>query len=523
MSITPIDYTSRDYWSLRQDLIGAVQARVPLWQGEDDNDLLVTLLESFAFMGDIINYYIDRIANEAFLPTATQRQSLMNIADTYGYSPAGPIPATTILQFTYESDTASDPLVIPAGTQVRGTYTLDSEEYEVIFETVQAVTVTTGSVADPDTELYTGTAIVAAVEGETQKETGTQINGDPIGVLLGVSDGSPNQEFFIDDDKVAQDSVQVYVHDSLTNGRRYFNVKNLADGARQSRIYRVRYYANGDTSIKFGDGASGFVPPAGTEIRVVYRRGGGIVGNVPIGILDALVDDQLEASVVNVSTGNGGADAESNDSIRANAASALRARDRIIILKDAEDLAKTVAGVSKAKAVGSAMTNLGVYIMPSYGSNDLSPGFVNGTESTSFVALKQNVREFLSDKMPYGSTVNVLSPTYVGLAIELSVFLPSGVRRSEALDAVTRALKDKYQMGAYGFGETLYPADVYAAVASIDLVRSLQLTNFQRVDTMVGGSQVVSDPIYGAPNEIFFMNPNSYPVITLYGGINDIG
>lgn len=523
MSVTPIDYTSRDYWSLRQDLIEAVKARVPDWQGDNDNDLLVAILEAFAFMGDILNYYVDRVANEAFLPTATQRQSLMNIAETYGYTPSGPIAASVSLQFTYEFDEASASITVPAGTQVRGTYDLDGEEQEVVFETIQDLTVTTGSVQDPITELYSGTAIVTAIEGETQKETGTQISGAPIGILLGTSDGSPNQEFLIDDDTVAEGSIRVWAHESLTNGREYYNVRSLDDSVRQSRVYRVRQYADGTTSVQFGDGASGYIPPAGTEIRVVYRRGGGVVGNVPLGVLDALVDDQVEASVVNVSAGTGGANAESNDSIRSNAASALRARERIVLLKDAEDLARTVPGVSLARAVGSAMTNIGVYVVPSSGSTDLSPGFVNGTETSAFTTLKSQVRQYLSERVPYGTTINVLSPTYVGLAVELSVYLPSGVRRSEARDAVGKALKDKYLLGANGLGATLYPADVYATVASIDLVRSLQLTNFQRFDTMVPGSEAVTDPIYGAANEVLYLDPSSYPVITMYGGINDIG
>lgn len=519
---TPVDYTSRDYWSLRQDLINAVKSRVPDWRGDNQNDFLVVLLESFAFMGDILSYYTDRVANEAFLPTATQRQSLMNIAETYGYMPAGPLPAVASLQFTYQSDTADEDVIIPASTQVRGTYNLAGEEQEVIFETVDALTITTGIVADPDSGLYSGTGIALAMEGQTQKDTGTQINGDPIGISLGVSDGSPNQEFFISDDSVIQGSTRVWVHETLTNGREYFNIRALSDGARQSRVYRIKQYADGATSIQFGDGASGLVPPSGTEIRVVYRRGGGIVGNVPLDVLDSLVDLDLDVSVTNISTGTGGAQAESNESIRSNAASALRARERVITLSDAEDLAKTVPGVGRAKAVGSALTNIGVYVMPLSGEDDLSPGFIAGVETEIFTGLKSDVRDFLSNLVPYGTTINVLSPTYVPVAVGLTIYLAPSVRQSEARDSVAKAMRDLYKLGAYGFGSTLYPADVYATVAGLDLIRSCQLVNFQRADTMVPGSEVVSDPIYGAPNEMFYIDPADYPTVSIVGGINDI-
>ena len=107
MSVTPVssipvsvDYTGRDYYSLREDLITRIQDRVPDWTATDPADFGVALVEAFAYMGDLVSYYIDRTANEAFLQTAVQRSSLLNIAQTYGYVPAGYRQATTILTFS---------------------------------------------------------------------------------------------------------------------------------------------------------------------------------------------------------------------------------------------------------------------------------------------------------------------------------------------------------------------------------------------------------------------------------------
>jgi hypothetical protein len=83
-----IDYTSRDYASLREDLIKSVQARIPDWTGNDPSDFGLAVVESFAYLGDLLSYYIDRAANEAFLSTATQRQNIVNIASTLGYTPS---------------------------------------------------------------------------------------------------------------------------------------------------------------------------------------------------------------------------------------------------------------------------------------------------------------------------------------------------------------------------------------------------------------------------------------------------
>jgi hypothetical protein len=86
--ITPIDYTSRDYDSLRESLISAVRTRIPSWSADDPTDFGLALLESFAYVGDVMSYYIDRAANEAFLSTAVQRESVVDIARTLGYYPS---------------------------------------------------------------------------------------------------------------------------------------------------------------------------------------------------------------------------------------------------------------------------------------------------------------------------------------------------------------------------------------------------------------------------------------------------
>lgn len=96
-----VDYTGRDYYSLRTELIARVkEATNQQWQGNDPADFGLALIEAFAYMGDQVNYYIDRIANESYILTATQRQSLLNIANTYGYTPTGYVGSVVDAQLT---------------------------------------------------------------------------------------------------------------------------------------------------------------------------------------------------------------------------------------------------------------------------------------------------------------------------------------------------------------------------------------------------------------------------------------
>jgi len=96
-----VDYTGRDYYSLRTQLIERVKERTNNnWQGNDPSDFGLALIESFAYMGDLINYYIDRIANESYIMTATQRESLLNLAKMYGYNPANYVSSIVDLRFS---------------------------------------------------------------------------------------------------------------------------------------------------------------------------------------------------------------------------------------------------------------------------------------------------------------------------------------------------------------------------------------------------------------------------------------
>lgn len=113
-----VDYTGRDYYALRNELISVVKDRTnQAWQGNDPNDFGLALVEAFAYMGDLINYYIDRAANESYLATATQRQTLIEIASMYGYSPSGYNSSMVDLTFTsklgYKS--AVGPAILTSG------------------------------------------------------------------------------------------------------------------------------------------------------------------------------------------------------------------------------------------------------------------------------------------------------------------------------------------------------------------------------------------------------------------------
>jgi hypothetical protein len=94
-----IDYLAKDYASFRQGLLDFVSARVPAWTERSEADLGIMLLELFAYTADNLSYLQDRVANEAFLATATQRRSVAGHLQLLGYQMDEGAAAATWLQF----------------------------------------------------------------------------------------------------------------------------------------------------------------------------------------------------------------------------------------------------------------------------------------------------------------------------------------------------------------------------------------------------------------------------------------
>jgi hypothetical protein len=121
-----IDYLAKDYSSFRQALLDFVSVRTPAWIERNEADLGMMLLELFAYTADNLSYMQDRVANEAFLMTATQRRSVAGHLQLIGYQMDEGAAAHTWLQFqvhaahTMTTDfrvsnlqkTASEPVVV---------------------------------------------------------------------------------------------------------------------------------------------------------------------------------------------------------------------------------------------------------------------------------------------------------------------------------------------------------------------------------------------------------------------------
>jgi hypothetical protein len=506
-----VDYTSKDYYVLRDELIARVQDRIPEWTASDPSDFGVALVEAFAYMGDLISYYIDRNANESLITTATQRDSVINIAQTYGYIPAGYRQAFTLLTV---SNTSASAVSIPAGTVVSGEVISGDVVNTVYFTTVSDATV------DPQVSSTPGTEDISVLEG--RYVTVVSDNANTYGELIGTSTGLPNMSFELGETPSVDGTTELYVQDGDVYSK-WTQVQHLLDNGPTDLVYQVNTDANNSVYIAFGDGVSGVIPTIHSEIRANYMVGGGLIGNVPS---DTLVDivyvpglstNQTTAlksivTVTNAASAIGGSDPETTNQIRVSAPASLRAANRAVTLQDYADLSISVSGMGKANASAETWTSVTVYIAPSRSAvdADLAPGLDDvGDPTIEYDRLKADVETYLQDKILLGTTITIQPPTYVDLIITLQYAKLDQYTTAEVETAVKQALLTSFGYNGMNFQDTIYPQDIEFALNQVPGVKTIKVTVLH-IEGDTGLKTVV-----GAADEIFRFQESNISIGTI--------
>lgn len=102
------------------------------------DDATMSLIDAWASTLDVLTFYQERIANEGYLRTATERLSIRLLASAIGYRLGGGVAAGTYLAFTLESATpAPRSVAIPVGTKAQSLPGPD--EKPQTFETIEEI------------------------------------------------------------------------------------------------------------------------------------------------------------------------------------------------------------------------------------------------------------------------------------------------------------------------------------------------------------------------------------------------
>lgn len=311
-----LSYANKDFESIKADLISKIPQLAPYWSNLNEGDMGMVLLNMVAGVGDMLAFYLDRHAEEMYLPLARSRENVKNIARLIDYRLSRPTAARTTLRFTLAAPLGAN-LTIPA-------YTIVKTRKDVNFVTKAAVTLYAGNL----------TADVEAFQGKlfTDSFTGT---------------GAEIQKFTLTNQNPAQNFLDVKV-----SGSAWIEDTRDLDYV-DAGLYEVHTDANEVGTLVFSR-YLGTVPAQSSTINSTYISTLGDRGNLGSGLATILVSTFAGSellSVTNVDVASGGLARESVESARVKAPRFLRTRNRAVTLRDFEDLLELMPGITKAKAV----------------------------------------------------------------------------------------------------------------------------------------------------------------------------
>jgi hypothetical protein len=98
--IVPIKYTSRDFQTIKDDLVEHAKRYYPnTYKDFSEASFGSLMMDTVAYVGDILSFYLDYQANESFLDTAAEFDNVIKIGNQFGYKHSSANSSTGIASF----------------------------------------------------------------------------------------------------------------------------------------------------------------------------------------------------------------------------------------------------------------------------------------------------------------------------------------------------------------------------------------------------------------------------------------
>jgi len=337
--VRDIRYTSKDFDSIKSDLISFVKQNYPdSWSDFNEASGGMALLDLMAYIGDMMSFYIDRQVNESFINRAVEEKNIIANAKQLGYNPKVPTPAIVSLSISADvnnSISAESMFKILKGSRVRSRYNVNTT-FEIL-EDVDFSSDTNRVISLSDSTLSmskSGVSAIAGIQktfrvsiGEASKFLKIKLPDSDITEIVSIT-GSDNSEWY-QVDHLAQDAVFVGEENTSSSSG---DIPFILKMKKIPRRYIIEREVGRLTSLTFGPGTydyedsefipnpedyvqphnlrgspSGFSPslissdsflstrslglaPRNTDLTIKYRVGGGVDTNVGANVLNAFTN-----------------------------------------------------------------------------------------------------------------------------------------------------------------------------------------------------------------------------------------
>ncbi len=335
-------------------------------------------------------------------------------------------------------------------------------------------------------------------------------------LVLGVSDGTADQEFHLPGTSVDSESLSLQVEEADQGFVFWKRTEDLGTAGRDDRVFELDSEAG---TIRFGDGVRGRVPMVGMRIRVeIMRFGGGRNGNLSAESITAVSHPKCKAYQPLAT--EGGEDPETVEEAEKRIPAFLRHRNRAVTEEDYRQLAVQTPAVRLGR----------VEVLPRFKPHQRRfdvPGVVSvlvlpfkeerqAPYPRPDRACLERVYGYLEARRPLGTELYVIGPEYRPIGLSVAVRIREGQRRDQVLHDVRRTLqKVLWPLSSGGFdghgwplGGSVVSKDLEVAVARVQGVR--QVTDLRLFFLDSDGWKSLSPTSHGMP-VVFLLDPWQLP------------
>jgi hypothetical protein len=335
-------------------------------------------------------------------------------------------------------------------------------------------------------------------------------HGKSLSEILGDSDGvTPFLRFSLKKSPVTQlpdatgavPALEVRISDVL-----WTSVADFAHSGPDDRHYVVQRDEAQVTTVVFGDGRQGAIPPSGQRhIKANYRVGLGVIGNVEAGRLSRIEKAHpLVENLINPLPIAGGTEPANISQVRQQATRFIRTFDRAVSASDYADLALLFPGVARSRATSSPIAGITLVAADADG-NPLVDA--------------QPFRNFLDARRDLSVPLTFLQPEPVPIFVEIEVefdpaFFPWQVEQAvrETLISTDPAAPGLFTFPGRDLGEPAHLSRLYEVINAAAGVVFSQVLHFDLAPEDVSAgtpTRVVRDVLQVAPQQWLTLDPRT--------------
>lgn len=440
-----LNYVSYDFDDLLQQIIDRIKAN-DSWKDAYRSGTGQMLAEFYAYVANLVLYYIERRAEETYIQTAQNRSSIINLVRLLNYIPSRKVSATGVVTFTIPTTVARN-IYINKYTILK---TADLTKFVVAADAVIMAGATSVD--------------VAVIQGEKIEQ---QI----------VSSGTINQEYTIADTAIENSNLLVYVNNEL-----WESVTSFLYAEPTSKQYKLVYNLDDTITIQFGDNVKGKSPAQSDVILIRYIRTDGVDGNVYSSDLLTTIESTIydadglpvtDVTVTNADVILGGDDEQTIEEIRDLAPRVFASGDRAITREDYAAILDSYPSVASSNEWGENEEDAPNYDM----FNRVKICIILQDWVLPGTTFKATLSEYLYTKSQITVKYTYIAPDIVEIIPTLDVTVSDGYELSAIQSNIETALSDLFALGSTTkLGLSKRYSDIVYAIDDLDGVSYHHLT-----------------------------------------------